>query len=101
MLANRSLANYTLRANWTVAVSELDPSALFDDEEVVAERRLEDDDPDSFLAAAGDVAGALSAICESVDPGRENLHKAFAQGAYDPVLKVPHRPGVKLAVAPA
>jgi probable addiction module antidote protein len=50
-----------------VRVSEFDPSAFLEDDEVVAEyltAALEDDNPDVFLAAVGHVAKArgMSAI---------------------------------------
>ena len=52
-----------------VRVTEFDPSAFLDDDEVVAEyltAALEDDNPDVFLAAVGHVVKArgMSAIAE-------------------------------------
>jgi probable addiction module antidote protein len=90
-------------------VSEFDPSAFLDNEEVVAaylSAALEDDNPDVFLAAVGHVAKArgMSAIAERAGLGRESLYKAFAPGAkprYDTVLKVLHSLGVKLTVSAA
>jgi probable addiction module antidote protein len=92
-----------------VRVSEFDPSAFLDDDEVVAEylsAALEDDNPDVFLAAVGHVAKArgMSVIAERAGLGRESLYKAFAPGAkprYDTVLKVLHSLGVKLTVSTA
>ena len=67
---------------------------------------LEDENPDVFLAAVGNVAKArgIGAIAESTGLGRESLYKAIAPGAkprYDTVLKVLHSLGVKLTVSPA
>jgi probable addiction module antidote protein len=92
-----------------VRVTEFDPSAFLDDDEVVAEyltAALEDDNPDVFLAAVGHVAKArgMSAIAERAGLGRESLYKAFAPGAkprYDTVLKVLHSLGVRLTVSVA
>ena len=92
-----------------VRVSEFDPSAFLDDDEVVAEylsAALEDDNPDVFLVAVGHVAKArgMSAIAERAGLGRESLYKAFAPGAkprYDTVLKVLHSLGLKLTVSTA
>jgi probable addiction module antidote protein len=92
-----------------VRVSEFDPSAFLDDEQVVAEyltAALEDPNPDVFLAAVGHVAKArgMSAVAERAGLGRESLYKALAPGAkprYDTVLKVPQSLGVKLTVSSA
>ena len=87
-----------------VRVTEFDPSAFLDDDEVVAEyltAALEDENPDVFLAAVGNVAKArgMSVIAERAGLGRESLYKALASGAkprYDTVLKVLQSLGVKL-----
>jgi probable addiction module antidote protein len=92
-----------------VRVTEFDPSAFLDDDEVVAEyltAALEDENPDVFLAAVGNVAKArgMSAIAERSGLGRESLYKALASGAkprYDTVLKVLQSLGVKLSVSAA
>jgi probable addiction module antidote protein len=91
-----------------VRVSEFDPSAFLDDDEVVAEyltAALEDPNPDVFLAAVGHVAKArgISVIAERAGLGRESLYKALSPGAkprYDTVLKVLQSLGVKLTVSP-
>jgi probable addiction module antidote protein len=91
-----------------VRVTEFDPSAFLDSDEVVAEyltAALEDANPDVFLAAVGHVAKArgMSAIAERSGLG-ESLYKAFAPVAkprYDTVLKVLHSLGVKLTVSTA
>jgi probable addiction module antidote protein len=90
-------------------VTDFDPSAFLDDDEVIAEyltAALEDGNPDVFLAAVGNVAKArgMSAIAESTGLGRESLYKAMAPGAkprYDTVLKVLQSLGVKLTVSAA
>ena len=90
-----------------VKVTEYDPSAYLDDDEVIAEylsAALEDENPDVFLAAVGNVAKArgMSSIAESTGLGRESLYKAMAPGSkprYDTVLKVLHSLGVKLTVS--
>ncbi|MDH4048494.1 MAG: putative addiction module antidote protein [Gammaproteobacteria bacterium] len=88
-------------------VTNFDPSAFLDDDEVIAEyltAALEDENPDVFLAAVGNVAKArgMSAIAEYTGLGRESLYKAMAPGAkprYDTVLKVLNSLGVKLTVS--
>lgn len=92
-----------------VRVTEFDSSAFLDDDEVVAEyltAALEDENPDVFLAAVGNVAKArgMSVIAERAGLGRESLYKALASGAkprYDTVLKVLQSLGVKLSVSAA
>ncbi len=87
-------------------LTEFDPSAYLDNDEVIAEylsAALEDGNPDVFLAAIGNVAKArgMSVIAEQTGLGRESLYKAFAPGAkprYDTVLKVLQSFGVKLSV---
>ena len=90
-------------------VSEFDPSEFLDNDEVIAEyltAALEDENPDVFLAAVGNVAKArgMTAIAERTGLGRESLYKAVAPGAkprYDTVLKVLHSLGVKISVSAA
>ena len=92
-----------------VQITEFDPSAFLDNDEVVAEyltAALEDGNPEAFLAAVGHVAKAkgMTAIAKDTELGRESLYKAFAPGAkprYDTVLKVLHSLGVKLIVSAA
>jgi probable addiction module antidote protein len=87
-------------------LTEFDASAYLDSEEVIAEyltAALEDDDPDVFLAAVGNVAKArgMAQIAQATGLGRESLYKALAPGAkpkYDTVLKVLRSLGVRLAV---
>jgi probable addiction module antidote protein len=89
------------------AVTEFDSSAFLDDEEVIAEylnAALEDEDPDVFLVAVGNVAKArgMTEIAQNTGLGRESLYKAMSPGAkprYDTVLKVLHSLGVKVTVS--
>ena len=91
-----------------IRVKKFDPSAYFDNDEVIAEyltAALEDSNPDVFLSAVGNVAKArgMTEIAESTGLGRESLYKAFAPGAkprYDTVLKVLQSLGVRLTVTP-
>lgn len=87
-------------------LTEFDASAYLDSEEVIAEyltAALEDDDPNVFLTAVGNVAKArgMTQIAQATGLGRESLYKALAPGAkpkYDTVLKVLRGLGVRLAV---
>lgn len=90
-------------------ITEFDPSEFLDDEEVIAEylsAALEDENPDVFLVAVGNVAKArgMTSIAQSTGLGRESLYKAMTPGAkprYDTVLKVLHSLGVKITVSAA
>ncbi len=90
-------------------ITDFDPSAYLDDEETIAEyltAALEDENPDVFLSAVGNVAKArgMTEIAEMTGLGRESLYKAMAPGAkprYDTVLRVLNSLGVKLSVSPA
>jgi len=88
-------------------LAKFDASKYLDSEEAIAEyltAALEDENPDVFLAAIGDVAKArgMASIAESTGLGRESLYKALAPGAkprYDTILKVLHGLGVKISVS--
>jgi probable addiction module antidote protein len=88
-------------------LTEFDASAYLDSEEVIAEYltvALEDDDPDVFLMAVGNVAKArgMTQIAQATGLGRESLYKALSPGArpkYDTVLKILRSLGVRLAVS--
>jgi probable addiction module antidote protein len=90
-----------------IKLSQFDASAFLDNDEVIAEyltAALEDENPDVFLAAIGNVAKArgISEIARNTGLGRESLYKALTPGAkprYDTVLKVLHSLGVKLVVS--
>ncbi len=87
---------------------KFDTAYYLDSEETIAEyltAALEDENPDVFLAALGDVAKArgMSAIAHNSGLGRESLYKALAPGAkprYDTILKVLHGLGVKITITP-
>ena len=90
----------------TERITEFDVSVYLDSEETIAaylNAVLEEDDPDLFLAAVGDVAKCrgMMQIARDAGLGRESLYKALAPGAhprYDTVLKVLHALGVKVAI---
>ena len=68
------------------AVTEFDPAAYLDNEEVIAEylsQVLEDGDTDELIAAIGHVANArgMAQIARDTGLGRESLYKAFAPGS--------------------
>ena len=92
-----------------VKISEFDPSAYLDNEETIAEYlsvALEDNDPNVFLTAIGQVAKArgMSAIAKDSGLGRESLYKAFAPGAkprYETVQRVLNSLGVRINVSAA
>jgi probable addiction module antidote protein len=87
-------------------LTEFDASAYLDSEEVIAEyltAALEDEDPNVFLTAVGNVAKArgMTQIAQATGLGRESLYKALAPGAkpkYDTILKVLRSLGVRIAV---
>ena len=90
-----------------VQVTEFDPSAYLDDDVVVAEyltAALEDENPEVFLAAVGNIAKArgMTHIAKEAGLGRESLYKALTPGAkprYETVYKVLQSLGVKLSVS--
>jgi len=90
-------------------ITEFDASTYLSSDEAIAEYLtavLEENDPDLFLAAMGDVAKArgMMNIAREAGLGRESLYKALAPGAkprYDTVLKVLHALGVKLTITAA
>ena len=81
-----------------------DAADYLDNEKVIAEylnAALEDDNPDVFLIAVGDVAKArgMAQLAKDTGLGRESLYKALAPGAkprYDTVLKLVRALGVEL-----
>lgn len=89
-------------------VTDFDTSVYLDDELTIAEyltAALEDENPDVFLSAVGNVAKArgMTQIAEQTGLGRESLYKAMAPGAkprYDTVLRVLNSLGVKVSLSP-
>ncbi len=81
-----------------------DAADYLDNEKVIAEylnAALEDENPDVFLIAVGDVAKArgMAQLAKDTGLGRESLYKALAPGAkprYDTVLKLVRALGVEL-----
>ncbi|WP_281661582.1 addiction module antidote protein [Microvirgula aerodenitrificans] len=86
-----------------------DAADFLDSEEAIAEylnAALEDENPDVFLVAMGDVARArgMTKLAQDAGMGRESLYKALTPGAkprYDTVLKVMRALGVNLHATPA
>ena len=90
-------------------IAPFDAADYLDSEEVIAEylnAALEDENPNVFLVAIGDVAKArgMAQLAKDTGLGRENLYKALAPGAkprYDTVLKLMRALGVELHAIPA
>lgn len=86
---------------------KFDASRYLDSEEAIAEfltAALEDDDPEVFVAALGEVAKArgMTQIARDAGLGRESLYKALAPGSkprYETVRKLLEALGVKLTVS--
>jgi len=86
-----------------------DASEFLDDEEVIAEylaAAMEDDNPDVFIAALGDVAKArgISEIAKSSGLGRESLYKSLRPGSklrFETMRKIVDTMGLKLSIEPA
>jgi probable addiction module antidote protein len=87
---------------------KFDVSEFLDNEEMIAEylaATLEDENPDVFIAALGDVAKArgMTKIAEASGLGRESLYKSLKSGSklrYDTVQRILSAFGVKLTVTP-
>jgi probable addiction module antidote protein len=88
------------------AITRFDIAEYLDSEEMIAaylNEALNDDDPNTFLMAVGDVAKArgITQIAKDAGLGRESLYKALAPNAkprYDTVIKLIHALGVNLTV---
>jgi probable addiction module antidote protein len=86
---------------------KFDASKYLDSEEAVAEflsAALEDENPEVFVAALGEVAKArgMAEIAREAGLGRESLYKALTPGSkvrYETVRKLMHALGVKLTVS--
>jgi probable addiction module antidote protein len=89
-------------------LAKFDAAEYLDSEEVIAEylnAALEDEDPNVFLTAVGDVAKArgMTELAKDSGLGRESLYKALSPGAkprYDTVLKVIRALGVEIMTVP-
>ncbi len=90
-------------------IAPFDAADYLENEEVIAEylnAALEDENPDVFLVAVGDVAKArgMAQLARETGLGRESLYKALTPGAkprYDTVLKLMRALGVQLHAVPA
>jgi probable addiction module antidote protein len=88
--------------------NQFDIAAHLDSDEVIAEylsAALEDENPDVFIAALGDVAKArgMAQIAKDAGLGRESLYKALSAGShprYETVSAVLRAVGVKIAISP-
>ena len=91
-----------------IKTTPFDVADYLDSEEMIAEYLaaiLEEDDPDLFIRALGDVARArgMTQIARETGLGRESLYKALRSGSnlrYDTVQKVLKALGVKLTTEP-
>ena len=88
--------------------TQWDSAEVLDDDAVIIEylqAALEEDDPELFVKAVGNVARAMgmAAIAQETDLGRTSLYKALS-GERDPrigtVMKVLGALGVRLTVEP-
>jgi probable addiction module antidote protein len=90
-------------------ITPFDPVEHLRTEEDIAEYLaacLEEDDPDLFIAALGDVARArgMKKIADATGLGRESLYKALSPGSkvrHETVRKVLEALGVRLTVQAA
>lgn len=90
-----------------VMFRRFDAAKYLDSDEVIAEflaAALEDEDPDVFVAALGEVAKArgMTQIAADAGLGRESLYKALTAGSklrYETVRKVLEALGVRLTVS--
>lgn len=86
---------------------KFDASEYLENETVIAEylnAALEDENPNVFLVAIGDVARArgMGQLAKDTGLGRESLYKALASGAkprYDTVMKIVRALGIELHAA--
>ena len=89
-------------------LAKFDAAEYLDSEEVIAEylnAALEDEDPNVFLTAVGDIAKArgMTELAKDSGLGRESLYKALSPGTkprYDTVLKVIRALGVEIITVP-
>ena len=91
-----------------IKTTSFDVADYLDSEEMIAEYLsviLEEDDPDLFVRALGDIAKArgMTQIAKETGLGRESLYKALKSGSnlrYQTVQKVLKALGIKLTAEP-
>ena len=91
-----------------IKTTTFDVADYLDSEEMIAEYLsaiLEENDPDLFIKALGDVAKArgMTHIAKETGLGRESLYKALRSGSnlrYQTVQKVLKALGIKLTAEP-
>jgi probable addiction module antidote protein len=91
-----------------IKTTPFDVSDYLDSEEMIAEYLsaiLDENDPDLFISALGDVAKArgMTQIAKEAGLGRESLYKALKSGSnlrYQTVQKVLKALGIKLTAEP-
>lgn len=87
-------------------VSRFDASEFLDDDDLVAEyltAAMEDDNPDVFIAALGDVAKArgMTEIARASGLGRESLYKSLRGGSkarFETLHKIVNTLGLKMTI---
>lgn len=92
-----------------VVLKKFDVVDYLDSDEAISEYLLaamDDEDPDFFLVALGDVARArgMNQIAEASGLNRESLYKALRAGAaprFDTIQRITSALGLKLAFVPA
>jgi probable addiction module antidote protein len=91
-----------------IKTTPFDVADYLDSEEMIAEYLsviLDEDDPDLFIRALGDIARArgMTQIAKETGLGRESLYKALKSGSnlrYQTVQKVLKALGIKLTAEP-
>jgi probable addiction module antidote protein len=91
-----------------IKTTPFDVADYLDSEEMIAEYLsviLEEDNPDLFIRALGDIARArgMTQIAKETGLGRESLYKALKSGSnlrYQTVQKVLKALGIKLTAEP-
>jgi probable addiction module antidote protein len=91
-----------------IETTAFDVADYLDSEEMIAEYLsviLDEDDPDLFIRALGDIARArgMTQIAKETGLGRESLYKALKSGSnlrYQTVQKVLKALGIKLTAEP-
>lgn len=87
-------------------ISRFDVSEFLGDDELIAEylaAAMEDENPDVFIAALGDVAKArgMAEIAKATGLGRESLYKSLRGGSkarFETLHRVVHMLGLKMTI---